>query len=340
MKKFYSIVISLSLILLIRCGTPNEPDSIIGGDGGYKIVSKHLTSGYAQDIIVKDNFAYIAQGEGGFVVFDVSNRNAPVELAYEADSLKGYAYKLILNNSFVYIAAGAFGVSTINVSNPANPFVGFTNLQIKPARSFEIVSTPEYRFLLTASDEWGVTIAEASEPVYPQTRGYFYTHGFAKGLCVTPDSIYILVACGEMGLSVINVSQVLSGGGYGNHNTLIGWVDTPGYAEDVAVHPTSPYAFIASGTGGLQIADYSDSSEVKIVGSYSTGGYAKEVVYKDGKVYITTELRGLQIIDVSNVNSPVRIGTVPTKYAMGLFVDENYVYVADEVEGLIIISIP
>ena len=77
-----------------------------------------------------------------------------------------------------------------------------------------------------------------------------------------------------------------------------------------------------------------------IIGSYATGGYAKEVVYKDNKVYVTTGLRGLQIFDVSNLYSPVRIGTVQTKFAKGLAVDDKYVYVADEQEGLIIISIP
>ena len=86
--------------------------------------------------------------------------------------------------------------------------------------------------------------------------------------------------------------------------------------------------------------DYSDSANVKIVSKYSTGGYAKEVFFKDNIVYVTTGLRGLQIFDVSNINSPVRIGTVETGLALGLFVDESYVYVADEEDGLVIISIP
>ncbi|MCK7520723.1 MAG: hypothetical protein MZV64_24995 [Ignavibacteriales bacterium] len=34
------------------------------------------------------------------------------------------------------------------------------------------------------------------------------------------------------------------------------------------------------------------------------------------------------------------MGTVETELAMGLAVDDNYVYVADESEGLVIISIP
>jgi len=51
-------------------------------------------------------------------------------------------------------------------------------------------------------------------------------------------------------------------------------------------------------------------------------------------------MRGLQIFDVTNVNSPIRIGNVETEFAMGLALDENYVYVADEIEGLVVISIP
>ncbi len=99
---------------------------------------------------------------------------------------------------------------------------------------------------------------------------------------------------------------------------LVDWLDTPGFTEDVIIHPNLPVAFLACGTGGLVIADYSDTANVKIVGSYSTGGYAKEVVYKENKVYVTTELRGLQIFDVSNLNSPVRIGTVETEFAIGV----------------------
>ena len=55
---------------------------------------------------------------------------------------------------------------------------------------------------------------------------------------------------------------------------------------------------------------------------------------------MTTGLRGLKIFDVTNVSSPVLIGTVKTEYSKGLTMDDNYIYVADEVEGLITISIP
>ncbi len=49
---------------------------------------------------------------------------------------------------------------------------------------------------------------------------------------------------------------------------------------------------------------------------------------------------GLQIIDVSDFTNPKLIGVVDTEFALGLDMDDEFIYVADEDEGLIIISIP
>ncbi len=119
-----------------------------------------------------------------------------------------------------------------------------------------------------------------------------------------------------------------------------GWCDTDGYAEDVVCNPEQSYAYLACGTSGLVIIDYSDTSDIKIVGTYDTGGFAKEIEYKNNKVFITTELKGFQVFDVSDVTRPVRQAVVETEYALGFTMDQNYIYIADEIEGLIIVSIP
>ena len=333
MKKFYLSSSLLVIIFLMSCGTPNDPESIIGGDGGYKIVSKFVTSGFAQDVAVNDTLAFVAQGEGGLMIINIADPRNPKELSTVAQDLKGYGYKVSNKDSVVYVAAGAFGVSVVDAANPEDPIVTATNLPIKPAKSFDIMDN----FLFTAIGEYGFKISEISYPTQPDPRGETVTPGFAQGLFVTPDKNYLLVACGEMGFAIYNISELQNG--WGSYPVL-GWVDTPGYAENVVAHPDLPYAFIASGTGGLIIVDYSDSVDIKIIGSYNTGGYAKEVFYQNNKVYVTTELRGLQIIDVSNITSPFLIGTIETEYALGLTADDKYIYVADEKEGLIIVSIP
>jgi hypothetical protein len=333
MSKFYYPGMIIILYLLVSCGTPNEPESIIGGDGGYKIVSKFSTSGNAQDVLVKDTVAYVTQGEGGLMIINIANKNNPTELSNFNQYLLGYSNKIASKDSLIFVSAGAWGLSIVDVSNPLYPVGIARNVTVKPAKGMDVMDD----FVITAIGEEGFQIAKIVDINQLEPRGKTYAPGFTQAVFVTSNRNYLLVACGEMGFSIFNISELQTG--WGTY-PMVGWVDSPGYAEDVVSHPTLPYAFMACGTGGFFVIDYSDSANVKVVGSYSTGGYAKEVEYKDNKAYVTTGLRGLQIFDVSNLYSPVRIGTVQTKLAKGLTVDDKYVYVADEQEGLVIISIP
>jgi len=338
MQKIFYVILFLSLVFLASCGTPNDPESIIGGDGGYKIVSKFVTSGYAQDVVIEDSLAYIAQGQAGLIILNVINPKEPKFVSELTYGLRGYSYKVTYKDSVIYLATGTFGMGVVNVSNPQIPKVEQENRAISPAKNFHIMGS----YLFTSVSEEGVNITNITDPALPDIRQTFFVPGYAQSVCTTaPDTSaennYLLVACGEVGLSIFDISDFQDG--YNIYH-LVGSLDTPGYAEDVVAHPTLPYAFLACGTGGFFIVDYSDSANVKVIGSYSTGGYAKEVNYKNNKAYVTTGARGLQVFDVSNLSAPVLIGTVETELAMGLAVDDEYVYIADEQEGLIIISIP
>ena len=332
MIKYTVILIFVSLIFLTGCGTPNDPDSITGGDGGYKIVSKYKTSGFAQDVVVKDTLVYIAQGEGGLGIINASDPSSPKLLANLIEGCRGYSSKIAQLDSIIYIASGLFGITMINVADPNNPEF-FNNRNLKPGKDFCIYK----KFLLIAVSEEGVWIADNSDPFHPNPTSPLTPPGYAQGVACSSDSNYILVAVGEMGLAFYDISQLQTGTG---NYPLIKVVDTDGYAENVCINPGMPIAYVASGKGGLAIIDYSDSLDIKLASKFDTGGYAKEVFYQSGKVYITTELRGLQIIDVSNPSAPYRIGTIQTGYAKGVTADDHFIYVADEDEGLIIISIP
>ena len=329
----FSCTLLLVSLLLLNCGTPVDPESIDGDDGGYKIVSRFNTTGYAQDVVIDNTLAFVAQGEGGLMIIDISDPKNPAEISTVNEGMKGYANKVARKDSVLYIASGGFGVSVVNAADPENPQITATNLALKPAKNFLVMGN----FLFTSVAEYGVQISEISYATQPDIRGGTNTPGYAQGICASADSNYLLVACGEMGLAVFDISELQSG--WGNY-PMLGWVDIPEYTEDVDSHPTLPYAYVACGTAGFTIIDFSDPADLKIVSRYETGGYAKEIIYKDGKVYMTTNARGLKIFDVTNVSSPVLIGTVKTEYAMGLDKGDNYIYVADEVEGLITISIP
>jgi len=332
MNKYFSFFLS-GLILFMGCGKPNDPESLKPGDAGYKVVSRVNTSGFANDVVKKDNLLYVAQGEGGLIIYNVSDPANPVLVSLTTEKLRGYAGKIAMKDSAVYLAANTFGINVVDVRAPDTPVVTITNLGIKPARNFHVMGN----YLFTAISEQGVGIAEISYPAEPDVRGQFPTTGYAYGLTTSADSNYLFVAGGEMGLSIYNISDFQEG--YGIY-PRVGWCDTPGDAEAIVINESESVAFLACGTAGLQILNYSDTANIFIVGSYDSAGYAKDLQYRDDRIYLSANLGGLQIIDVSDITAPKLLGAVETKYALGLDIDENYIYLADEDEGFLIISIP
>jgi hypothetical protein len=328
----YFFLLISGLFLMSGCGEPNEPDTI-DISGNYKIVKKLPTPGFAQDLVIDDSRLYISQGEGGLLIVDVNHPEMPEIITQLTQDVRGYSTKICFKDSLVYLAAGSFGVTVVNVSDVMNPFVTVSNLNMKPARNLYVAGS----YLFTAISEQGVKIAELSYPEQPDIRGSLSVYGYASGITRSIDTTRLFVVCGEMGLNILDITDFQDG--Y-PETVPAGWCDTPGYAEDVVLDESRSLAFIASGTAGLQIIDYSDTTNIHIVGSIAPGGYAKELLYSNGMVYMTTEKSGLQVIDVSVISSPVLAGSVDTEFAQGIAMDDKYIYIADEVEGLIVISKP
>lgn len=321
------------LAMLSGCGKPNDPEPIVVPDDGYEAVAKYATPGFAQDLVLHDSKLYVSQGEGGLLIVDVSDPEKPSVVSQLTEDVRGYSTKIAMKDSMVYLAAGSFGITAINVRDALNPVVTVSNLNMKPARNLHIAGN----YLYTAISEQGVKIAELSYPGQPDIRGNLAAAGYATGITTTADTSRLFVTCGEMGLTILNIADFQDG--YPD-TKVFGWCDTPGYAEDATLNESASLAFVACGTAGLQIISYADSADIRIIGKLSPGGYAKELIYSDDKIYMTAEKSGLFVIDVSVPSAPELIGTVDTEYALGIAMDDRYIYLADEVEGLIVIPKP
>lgn len=336
MRKYKLFVLLLiGINLLFSCGKPTTPETVPIPDvsGGYTIVKKFTTAGYSQDVLKKGNLLYMAQGEGGLQIIDITNPEDPQTVSITSDGARGYSAKVAVKDTAVYLAAGSFGVTTVDASDPTAPVIPGSNSTEKPAKSLYIMGD----YLFVAVSEQGVKISDISVPIYPDPKGRVATSGFAYGLTISSDTAYMYVACGEMGMYIIDIS-VFEQGWPIYHE--VAWCDTPGKAEAITILEEKSIAFMACGTAGLQIMDYADTTNVHIVGSLDEGGYAKDLVYRDNLIFMTVELGGLQVIDVSDVANPKLVGEVDTEFSLGLDVDDDYVYVADENEGLIIIARP
>lgn len=327
-----TVLVALSLSFM-HCARPTDPESLRPSTGGYHVVSKLPTLGYAQEVVVTDTLAILAQGEGGVLIASIADPQQPVLLAVAKDEIRGYSYNIAVKDSTVFIASGDFGVNVISVSNPRLPFATATSLNIKPARAFHVMGD----YLFTAVSEAGVKISEISFPQQPDVRGGFHTPGYARALTTTPDSAFLIVACGEMGIALYNIRDLQ--GGFGTYRQ-VGWTDTPGYVEDVALMGNMPYALLAAGPAGLLVIDFSDSVNLRIAGGAVTGGNARSVAYRGGKAYVAAERGGLQVFSLDPPSAPRLLGTVETTLAYGVAVNDRHILVADRTEGLIIITGP
>ena len=75
--------------------------------------------GGARDVEIVGALAYVASGDSGLRIIDVSNPESPVELG--AWDTSGEASGIGVVGTLVYVADGAYGLLIIDVSNPSTP---------------------------------------------------------------------------------------------------------------------------------------------------------------------------------------------------------------------------
>jgi hypothetical protein len=331
---------SIFILFIQSCIGPTNPeDTVTALSGGYSIISQFQTTGYALDVVATDSFAFVAQGQAGVAIINICNPQKPILESELLNEIPGYSTKVAylkdsIGNEVVYSVNGVYGVATIDVKNKKKPTVP------RPTSDFkQTVGIFIYKNFLFCSDSiMDVGVGDISNPKFPKGIWDLELPGYSRNTCVSSDSNYLMCALGEYGLALINISKLVTGVEF--PDTCSGQFNLPGITEDVAIMRGTKNAFLACGLSGLQIIDYSDTAHLKLVGSFQTGGYAREVIVDDKKAYLATEKSGIQIIDISNVSSPKRIGIIKINDVRGITVSNGYVFAADRYAGLVIIKIP
>ena len=216
------------------------------------------------------------------------------------------------------------------------------------------------------ADYDSLQIIDVSNPAKPMLLGCYDTleNAVAKDVYLSGTKAY--VAAWMAGLLIIDVSNPKA-------PILLGSYDTPGDARGIYISGNTAYVAdgnlqgtaggVLSGiqievSGGLQIIDVSNPKTPALLGSCNIPSSAKGIYVSGGVAYIVAdegnltknadgnfEFRsvpnpngGLQIIDVSNLKSPVWLGSYDTPgIAWSVYVSANTPYVVDVNGGLRII---
>jgi hypothetical protein len=275
-------------------------------------------------VFVSGEYAYVADGDEGVRIINVSNPSAPtLESTYNPNF--AYIFDLVISGGLAYIAADDDGLQIADVSNPSNPeYVGgFTQYSY----AYDVDVSGKYAYVSKYNQ---VHIIDISDPTDPVVAGYYFP-ALGTGQAIDVVGKYAYIAEDSEGIEIVDVSDP-------SNPLLVGSYNTVGFAQDIVV--SGKYAYVADHTNGLVILDISDPTSPSLIGTYDTSGTAIGVKVAGRYAYVADGTSGLHVIDLINPASPSLVGTYDTSgEANEVFIAGKYAYVADGSAGLQIIDI-
>ena len=292
--------------------------------------------GFANNVKVNGNFAYVAAGSAGLQVVDVTDRTAPHIVASLATP--GNANDLRVAGNKVYLAAGSAGLLIIDVSSPLSPTLLGT--LATPDTAWDVAIAGNLAFVAAGAS--GLQIADISNPTVPALIGSTVATpscglGVAKGVAISGN--FALVAAGGGGLQVVDVSNP-------SNPQIAGCMGMPsGDARKVQAKGT--IAYVAPFPDSLQVVDFSVPSRPIIAGttSLTLGGRLQDVavIQALGQTLAFGAdvffVNGVPITDVTVPTNPVSRAILDFRQfrddnGHGIAVDSAFVYMTGE-EGTI-----
>ncbi|MEO0184176.1 MAG: hypothetical protein ABIL20_00030 [candidate division WOR-3 bacterium] len=281
------------------------------------------TPGWANDVIIIGNYAYIADGTAGLIVVDIADSTLPEYV--NQISLPGNSITITGSSQYLYVGDREDTLRILSLSNPSNP-VQVGKLSLTDDVLGLYISG---NILYVCARSQGLVIVNVQDPANPVILGTFNTAGFAYDVVVANNFAY--VADATKGVRIIDVSTP-------SNPVETGYYDTNGIAYSVT--KAGNYVYAADGTAGIKVFDASSSDTLILLGSLDTPGTASGIQYFNNHIFVADGTAGgIRVINVANPSAPAEIGyTLSVSTAVSFDYRNNLIYLADGSAGLLIIK--
>jgi hypothetical protein len=291
----------------------------------YNAIGYCATPGYAYQVVVNGNYAYVADYYSGLQIIDVTNPTVPVEVG-SFDST-GSARDLQVIGNYAYIANGESGLQILDISNYSNPTeVGSFSM---PGYAQGIQVQGDYAYVAEFSDTTsGLWIIDISNPFSPTFAGF--SNSTVPVYDVFINGNYAYVAAGKAGFQIIDISNP-------SDPIEISQTSLPGFASRIAVNGN--YAYVADGYYGMFIIDITSPASPIEVSQWATPDEAVGITLDGNYAYVADYYSGFEIIDISDNSNPYEFSNYVTpERAWDVAISGNYAYIADDDQGLLVID--
>lgn len=286
------------------------------------LIGHYDTPGWANDLVIIGNYAYLTDGTGGLQIVDISDSTLPEYV--NKVTLPGNSYSITGTSQYLYIGDREDTLRILSLANPTNPFqIG------KLALGDDVLGLfVDGNRVYVAARSQGLVIVDVQNPSNPVILGIFNTSGFAYDVVVANNLAY--VADATKGVRIIDVSNPSN-----PHET--GFYDTNGVTYSVAKYGN--YLYAADGAPGIKIFDASSPDTLLLLGSLDTPSSAMGIQFYNNYLFVADgTMGGVRVINVSNPYSPSEAGYILSlSTANFVYVKSGLVFLPDGGTGLLII---
>ncbi|MDC3105485.1 M12 family metallo-peptidase [Gammaproteobacteria bacterium] len=309
--------------------------NILGQGYTSTLLGSANTIGTSRDIVLSSDGtrAFIADGDEGLRVFDVSVPSAPLSEGGldvnpgNSGSSRGIA--LSSDDSTIFIADSLGGVKIVDVQGGSYSIVGDIDTN---GNAVGIALSPDEQTVFVA-DSVSVKIIDVSTPSLPSLISQVTTSA-PYGIDVSPDGNTVYVADQLDGLCVIDIS-----GSDGLSNPeLVQCLSTPGFSSGVKVAPDGQNVYLADFATGVRV--YRTSNPLNPVSFFQldTDGNSYQIdVSADGSQIFLADDNGVKALEVEQNGTLTQVGDLSlngTSYSVAAGLDGTNVFVATGDSGL------
>jgi len=330
MKKIGPILLSFFLLATItnwtligHATTQTAPSLVITEIGQME------TAGWAANVQVQDDIAYVSASEEGLYVINISDPRNPAELGRYNESID-HIHDIHVVENLAYLGDYTEGFKILDVSDPENMTLLGTFDDGGEVGAFEVRDT--LAFLADFQD--GLEIVNITDPAHPEELAQYDTGlSYVFNVEVIDDYAYVsdFISASQKALiilSISNLSNIVEVGRY----TIDGEIFSIEFVGDVA-HMMCSY-------GGVQVFNISNPESLIEMGSFYDGGNAVDSDFYGDYLAIADRDDGLEILAVGNPASIVKVGNYfDGGSATNIEVVNDLVFVADGEDGLEVLQI-
>jgi len=282
----------------------------------YSIIS-HWQNSYDNtlDVFVVNDYAYLADKEGGLVILDLTNLTDPQEIGrYQVSEDIVGAVNLFVEDGFAYVANDVDGARIFDVSNETNPQLesGYHD----ELYYWDVYTNGNFAYFSTIGD--GLEILDVSDKANPIEIAEYNSGGFIWSIWGSENYLY-----------TADITHSLEKiGSYNDYN-----------GQPISIIVKDNYAFIAEGNEGLEIVNTSVKASPVEICQYTGCSSIVDVEYVNETIFLADKYEGLIILDYSNKTNPTKVGSYNVEGDVSsIFFDGEYVFLTNGEDGLAILG--